>query len=49
MADDLYSRNVMISLNQWCSPQDSDNIAAGINKVLSAYCTQDDTAVKWLP
>jgi dTDP-4-amino-4,6-dideoxygalactose transaminase len=49
VADDLYSRNVMISLNQWYSPADCDSIAAGINKVLSAYCTRDDAAARWLP
>jgi dTDP-4-amino-4,6-dideoxygalactose transaminase len=49
VADDLYDRCVALSLNQWYSPEDCDNIAAGINKVLSAYCTQDDEAARWLP
>ncbi|MCK4282839.1 MAG: hypothetical protein KAX44_00875, partial [Candidatus Brocadiae bacterium] len=49
VADDLYSRNIRISLNQWYSPEDCDNIAAGINKVLSVYCTPDAEAARRLP
>jgi len=47
VADDLYDRNVIINLNQWCSPEDCDSIAKAINKVLSAYCTEDASAAKW--
>ena len=48
VADDLFNRGVSLSLDQWCSPTDCDNIAAGINKVLSAYCTEDSEATPWL-
>lgn len=48
VADDLFDRMVDIRLNQWYSPQDCRNIAQGINKVLSAYCTEDANAVPWL-
>ena len=48
VADDLFSREVSVSLDQWCSPTDCRNIAAGINKVLSAYCTEDPDAVPWI-
>jgi dTDP-4-amino-4,6-dideoxygalactose transaminase len=47
VADDLYDRCVAISLNQWCSPADCDNIAKAINKVIEAYCTPDPAAAKW--
>lgn len=39
VATDLYDRNIKIGLDQWCAPEDCDAIAAGINKVLAAYCT----------
>jgi dTDP-4-amino-4,6-dideoxygalactose transaminase len=48
VADDLFNRNIAIPLNQWYVPIDCDNIAAGINKVLSAYCTEDSRAQPWL-
>lgn len=48
VADDLYNRNISIGLNQWYVPADCDMIAAGINKVLSAYCTEDANATPWL-
>lgn len=48
VADDLYNRNISIGLNQWYAPEDCDNIAAGINKVLAAYCTPDANATPWL-
>ncbi len=48
VADDLYNRNITISLSQWYAPEDSDRIAAGINKVLAAYCTKDANATAWL-
>lgn len=40
VADDLFERMVTVNLNQWYSAGDCRNVAAGINKVLSAYCTQ---------
>lgn len=48
VADDLYNRNISIGLNQWYAPEDCDRIAAGLNKVLSAYCTEDAKATRWL-
>lgn len=47
VADDLYARIVTIPLNQWYTEQDCDNIAAGIEKVLDAYCTRDPDAAPW--
>jgi 8-amino-3,8-dideoxy-alpha-D-manno-octulosonate transaminase len=49
VADDLYNRCIGLGLDQWYSPRDCDNIAAGLNKVLSAYCTEDPKATPWLP
>jgi len=48
VADDLFDRMVTISLNQWYTDKDCSHIAAGINKVLSAYCTEDAQAPRWL-
>ncbi len=48
VADDLFKREVSVPLDQWYSPQDCHNIATGINKVLSAYCTADPAATPWL-
>ncbi len=48
VADDLFNRNISLHLDQWYSPQDCRNIAAGINKVLTAYCTEDANAIPWL-
>ncbi|RIK37630.1 MAG: hypothetical protein DCC55_23705 [Chloroflexi bacterium] len=48
VADDLFNRSVSIPLNQWYSERDCDAIAAGINKVLSAYCTEEGQATPWL-
>jgi 8-amino-3,8-dideoxy-alpha-D-manno-octulosonate transaminase len=48
VADDLFTRMVSISLNQWYSPNDCDRIARGINKVLAAFCTQDNNARAWI-
>jgi len=48
VADDLYDRSLVVGLNQWYSEEDCDNIAAGINKVLRAFCTPDDGAACWL-
>jgi len=46
-ADDLYERMVQINLNQWYTARDCRNIARGINKVLSEYCTEDPAARAW--
>ncbi len=48
MADDLFDRVVTVSLNQWYTPGDCASIAAGINKVLSAYCTEAPDGAAWL-
>jgi 8-amino-3,8-dideoxy-alpha-D-manno-octulosonate transaminase len=47
VADDLFNRSVTIGLNQWYAVEDCDAIAAGINKVLGAFCTVDGTARPW--
>jgi 8-amino-3,8-dideoxy-alpha-D-manno-octulosonate transaminase len=48
VADDLFDRNVMIWLDPCYCEEDCRNIAAGINKVLSAYCTEDPDATRWI-
>jgi 8-amino-3,8-dideoxy-alpha-D-manno-octulosonate transaminase len=48
VADDLFDRMVTVGLNQWFTDEDCDNYAAGITKVLSAYCTEDPSARPWL-
>ncbi len=48
VVDDLFDRNISIGLNQWLAPEDCQNIAHGINKVLLAYCTEDPDATPWL-
>jgi dTDP-4-amino-4,6-dideoxygalactose transaminase len=48
VADDLFDRAISIGLNQWLNAADCGNIAKGINKVLSAYCTEDPKAAPWL-
>ncbi|MBI5723930.1 MAG: DegT/DnrJ/EryC1/StrS family aminotransferase [Planctomycetes bacterium] len=40
VASDLYDRSLITGLDQWWSPADCDAVAAGINKVLSVYCTK---------
>lgn len=48
VADDLFARCVTIRLDQWWAPEDCDAIAAGINKVFSAYCTEDTAGMPWI-
>ena len=48
VAEDLFAREISVHLSEWYSPEDCDNIAAGINKVLSAYCTEDPEAGAWV-
>jgi len=48
VADDLFDRNIMIWLDPCYSQEDCRAIAAGINKVLSAYCTEDRKATRWI-
>ena len=48
VADDLFDRVISVPLDQWYSLQDCANVALGINKVLSAYCTEDPEGAGWL-
>ena len=48
VADDLFDRVITIQLNQWYSAADCCNITRAINKVLSAYCTQDSGRPEWM-
>jgi len=48
VADSLFDRVVNVPLNQWFSAKDCRNVAEGINKALSAYCTEDPNAAKWI-
>jgi dTDP-4-amino-4,6-dideoxygalactose transaminase len=48
VADDLFDRMVSVNLNQWYSVRDCRNVAAGINKVLSAYCGEDAGKNRWM-
>ena len=48
VADDLFNRNIQIWLDPCYSEEDCGSIAAGINKVLDAYCTPDPQATKWI-
>ena len=47
MAEDLYAREVAISIQHWFSEQDCDAVALGIEKVLTAFCTQDLAGQPW--
>ncbi|NOY83182.1 MAG: DegT/DnrJ/EryC1/StrS family aminotransferase [Kiritimatiellaeota bacterium] len=47
-ADDLFARCIGIGVDQWWSDTDADCVAAGINKVLAAYCTPADAPPGWL-
>ena len=47
VADDLFDRCVTVPLNQWYNAKDCREVAAAINKVLSAYCTEDSSAPPW--
>jgi dTDP-4-amino-4,6-dideoxygalactose transaminase len=48
VAEDLYSREVAVWLDQWLSEADCDAVARGIDKVLSAYCTGDKKVKGWM-
>ena len=48
VADDLYDRLVTVQLNQWLTAADCRNVAAAVNKVLAAYCTEDPQSTPWL-
>ena len=47
VADDLFNRSITVSMSQWYSADDCVNIANGVNKVLTAYCTPDPDATPW--
>jgi 8-amino-3,8-dideoxy-alpha-D-manno-octulosonate transaminase len=47
VADDLFDRVISVSLSQWYTPLDCQKVAHGINKVLSAYCTEDPDGPSW--
>lgn len=47
VAEDLFDRNIMIWLDPCYSNEDCLAIANGINKVLSAFCTEDPNATAW--
>ena len=48
VADGLWERVVSVGIDQWWTTADCRNVAKAINKVLSAYCTEDPKAKKWL-
>ena len=48
VAEDLFGREVFITLDQWRSDADCDIIASAINTVLSACCTPDANGKAWL-
>jgi hypothetical protein len=48
VAEDLFDRNIMIWLDPCYDEEDCRQIAEGINKVLSAYCTEDARARAWM-
>ena len=47
VAEDLYAREVAVSLDQWLSETDCDNYARALNKVFAALCTPDAKAAGW--
>lgn len=48
VAEDLFAREVSVWIDPAWSDADSDAVAAGINKVLSAYCTRRPGKAAWL-
>ena len=48
VAEDLFDRNIMIWLDPCYDEEDCRQIAEGINKVFSAYCTEDAQARAWM-
>jgi dTDP-4-amino-4,6-dideoxygalactose transaminase len=47
VAEDLFAREVGVDFDQWWSRDDCDHVAAGINKVLSAYATKVPGKAAW--
>jgi len=48
VARDLFAREVSVGIDQWWTAQDADDVANGINKVLSAFCSEDPNGKKWM-
>lgn len=48
VAEDLFAREVSVGLDQWWNDEDCDHVAAGINKVLGAYCTPVRGKAAWV-
>jgi 8-amino-3,8-dideoxy-alpha-D-manno-octulosonate transaminase len=48
VSEDLFAREVSIGFDPWRSEEDCAAIAAGINKVLAAYCTPDPNGKAWI-
>jgi hypothetical protein len=44
---DLLNRAVYVPVDQWWSDSDADHVAAGINKVLSAYYRRTGDGQGW--
>ena len=48
VADDLFNRQITIWLDPWYSEEDCTAIVTGINKVLSAFCTENSNGAGWM-
>ncbi|MBL4701651.1 MAG: DegT/DnrJ/EryC1/StrS family aminotransferase, partial [Phycisphaeraceae bacterium] len=48
VTDHWFGRMVNMGLKPWLSEEDCDAIAAGMNKVFDAYCTEDSNASAWI-
>jgi 8-amino-3,8-dideoxy-alpha-D-manno-octulosonate transaminase len=48
VADDLFDRNIAIWIDPGYSEADCEAVAAGMNKVFAAYCTEDPQGRKWI-
>ena len=48
VADDLFDRNIMVWLDPCYDEEDCRAVAAGMNKVFDAYCTEDVNGTKWV-
>jgi dTDP-4-amino-4,6-dideoxygalactose transaminase len=44
ISEDLWTRGVYFWVDQWWTEAECDAVAAGISKVLNAYCSQDEDA-----
>jgi 8-amino-3,8-dideoxy-alpha-D-manno-octulosonate transaminase len=49
VSTDLYDRNILVWIDPNYNDEDCRNIADGMNKVFSAYCTEDAGGRPWLP